>query len=206
MEFIAFDVETTGFLPGVDQIIEIAAVKFVNGKIHDSYSTLINPLAPIPAAATKVHGITDEMVKGKPIVEQALEGFTSFCGSSLMVAHNAPFDVEFIKANILKYETNSPKGIILDSCAMARKVIPGSPNYKLGTLVRFLNIPEDGAYHRAEADSRFCGQLFQIMLERIFKNGEPLVIENLVNLSGGQVLKFPQVQRQLRQLDLLSSL
>lgn len=206
MEFIAFDVETTGFLPGVDHIVEIAAVRFKDGKMANSYSTLINPRAPIPASATRIHGITDDMVRGMPFVEEAIEAFTEFCGNTLLVAHNAPFDVEFIKANILKFETNSPKGIILDSCAMARKVIPGSPNYKLGTLVKFLNIPEDGAYHRAEADSRFCGQLFQIMVDRVFKNGEPLVIENLINLSGGQNLKFPQVSRQLRQLDLLSSL
>lgn len=206
MRFIAFDIETTGFLPGADSIVEIAGVRFENGKPISAFATLIDPGLPIPPAATRVHGITDLMVKGKPKVEDALEGFAEFCSGDVLVAHNAPFDAEFIKTNILKFETSAPRGLILDTCSMARKVIPGSPNYKLGTLVQFLKIPQDGAFHRAEADSRFCGFLFQNMLERIFRNGEPVAIENLVNLSGPGALRFPQVTRQLRQLDLLADL
>src|SRR5256885_526678 len=90
----------------------------------------------------------------------------------VLVAHNAPFDVEFIKADIEKHELPAPKGLVLDSCAMARKVIQGAANYKLGTLVSHLRIPADGAYHRAQADARYCGQLFAMMLERIYKQGE----------------------------------
>lgn len=206
LTFVAFDIETTGFLPGVDQIVEIAGVRFSDGKLIESFSTLVNPGVPIPVTAQRVHGITDDMVKDQPHVEVALEKFAEFCRQDVMVAHNAPFDAEFIKANILKFETSSPKGLILDTCAIARKVIQGSPNYKLGTLVSFLNIPADGAFHRAEADSRFCGRLFQIMLERVFRAGDPVVIENLINLSGGTALRFPQVTRQLRQLDLLADL
>ncbi len=206
MRFVAFDIETTGFLPGADQIVEIAGVRFIDGKAVEIFSTLVDPKIPIPASAMRVHGITDAMVAGQPHVEDALEKFAEFCGSDVLVAHNAPFDAEFIKANILKFETSAPRGLILDSCSMARKVIPGSPNYKLGTLVQFLNIPGDDAFHRAEADSRFCGQLFQIMIERVFQDGDPIMIENLINLSAPGALQFPQVTRQLRQLDLLADL
>lgn len=206
MNFVAFDIETTGFMPGADQIVEIAGVRFVNGKPTEAYSSLVNPGMRIPPGAMRIHGITDEMVQGQPHIEEALEKFAEFCKQDVLVAHNAPFDAEFIKANINRFETPAPRGIILDSCAMARKVIAGAPNYKLGTLVSFLGIPKDGAFHRAEADARFCGTLFQMMLERIFRAGDPIVVENLINLSGGTVMKFPQVTRQLRQLDLLGEL
>jgi DNA polymerase III subunit epsilon len=206
MQFIAFDIETTGFLPRADQIVEIAAVRFADGKPAGSFCTLVNPKVLIPPGAMKVHGITDEMVKNSPLVEEALEGFAEFCGSDVLVAHNAPFDVEFIKADVEKFEARAPRGAILDTCAMARKVIQGCPNYKLGTLVSFLKIPVDGEFHRAEADARFCGQVFVHMLQRVFRQGEPAVLENLINLSGGQALKFPQIIKSPRQLDLFASI
>ncbi|MCC6278182.1 MAG: 3'-5' exonuclease [Oligoflexia bacterium] len=202
MRFVAFDIETTGFLPRVDHIVEIAAVRFEGSQILESFSTLIQPPIPIPPEATRVHGITNDMVRGKPTIDQALIQFSEFCGTDTLVAHNAPFDVEFIKADVEKHEVPAPAGLILDSCLMARKVIPGAPNYRLGTLVTFLQISANGNYHRAEADSRYCGQLFSQMLTRIFKAGAAPVIENLVNLSGGQVLRFPQVQRSHKQMDL----
>lgn len=203
MQYIAFDIETTGFLPRVDQIVEIGAVKFTDGKVSGIFSELIDPGMPMPAAASRVNGITDEMLAGKPKVEPILEKFAKFCGDDPMVAHNAPFDVEFIKADILKLECPAPKGIILDTCTMARKVIQGAPNYKLGTLVDFLKIPVEGEFHRAEADAQFCGQVFGLMLQRIFRAGEPVVLENLINLSGNP-LHFPQVKKQAKQLDLLA--
>ena len=206
MEFIAFDLETTGFMPRMSQIVEIAAVKFNNEKVVDQFSTLINPGQPIPPEATRVHGITDEMVARSPKIEEVLEGFATFCGEMVMVAHNAPFDTEFLKADIERFEAPAPRGLILDTCAMARKVVPGGPNYRLGTLVSHLGFAQDGAYHRAEADSRYCGLLFAHMLGRVFKSGEPVVIENLINLSGGQGVKFPQVKRNFKQLDLFAEL
>jgi DNA polymerase-3 subunit epsilon len=204
MQFVAFDIETTGFLPRVDQIVEIAGARFKDGKLIETFKSLVDPKVSIPANASRVHGITDAMVLGQPLVEEVLAKFAEFCKADVLVAHNAPFDTEFIKADVAKHETPAPTGIILDTCAMARKVIPGSANYKLGTLVAHLKIPSAGNFHRAEADSIFCGSLFAIMLERIFKSDSPVVIENLVNLSGGQVHKFPQISKSFRQLDFLS--
>lgn len=206
MQYIAFDIETTGFLPRVDQIVEIAAVKFINGKPVESFASLVNPKIAIPPGAGRIHGITDEMVKDAPIIDEVLARFAEFCGTTPMVAHNAPFDTEFIKADIEKFETAAPASIILDTCSMARKVIQGCANYKLGTLVAHLKIPVDGAFHRAEADARFCGNLFQIMIDRIYRAGEAPVIENLLNLSGTSTLKFPQVLKSFKQLDFLAQL
>ena len=97
MQFIAFDIETTGFLPKVDQIVEIAAVKFKGGEALESFSSLVNPKIAIPAGAAQIHGITDQMVANQPTIESVLEGFANFCGNDPLVAHNAPFDTEFIK-------------------------------------------------------------------------------------------------------------
>ena len=131
MEFIAFDLETTGFLPGVDQIVELGAVKFINGRIDSMFSTLVDAERPIPPGATKVNGITNDMIAGKPKILELLQPFADFCGDRIIVAHNATFDVQFMNSDIKKYESKAPTGVILDTLGMARKVLPGLPNYKL---------------------------------------------------------------------------
>ena len=92
MRFIAFDLETTGIVSGVDRVVEIRAVRFIDGHVEGVFSTLVDPLMPIPPGATKVNGITDEMVKGKPRIEELLEPFAEFCADDMLVAHNAEFD------------------------------------------------------------------------------------------------------------------
>lgn len=205
MDFIAFDTETTGFLPGVDQIIEIGAIRFTGGVPDSLFCTLIDPGRSIPAAASRVNGITDEMVQGQPKIESILEPFANFCGDLPLVAHNAPFDVQFVTSDIKKFESLAPRGIVLDTCAMARKVFPGLMNHKLGTLVQHLQIPSTG-FHRAQEDAGYCGQLFLKIIEKIAAHGEVPAIENLIALSNNQVLRFPQIVRQPKQLDLLGSL
>ncbi len=204
MRFVAFDLETTGFLPGIEQIVEIGAVRFVHGEIDAIFSTLVDPRKPIPAAASKVNGIFDEMVQGQPVIEDLLEPFADFCGEDIVVAHNAPFDVQFLTEDIKKFELRAPQGIVLDTCAMARKVFPGLPNHKLGTLVQHLAIPA-GQFHRAEQDATYCGQLFIAMIKKISSTGT-LPIENLIALTGKPELRFPKVSRQPKQLDLLGGL
>lgn len=203
MRFIAFDLETTGFLPGMDQITEIGAVRFENGQVDAVFSTLVNPRKPIPEIVTKITGITDEMVKDAPLIDSLLESFAEFCGNDIIVAHNAPFDVQFLTADIKKYESSAPKGVILDTCAMAKKVLPGLANYKLGTLVQHLQIPASN-FHRAEEDASYCAKLFLHMIQKISTGGMAPQIENLISLSSNQALQFPQIKRQPKQLDLLN--
>lgn len=201
MKFIAFDLETTGTVPGVDRIVEIGAVRFINGQPEAIFSTLIDPLKPIPPGASAVNGITDEMVKGKPLIESILPAFAEFCGNDILIAHNAPFDSQFLTADIKKLEVVAPTGTILDTLPIARKVFPGLPNYKLGTLVQHLKIPTTD-FHRAEEDATYCGHLFQNMLSRISIGGKAPALENLIALTGKPELKFPQIVRQPKQMDL----
>ena len=95
-DYVVFDLETTGLSPVSDGIIEISAVKVENGKVTDSFSTLVNPGRRIPAAATRVNGITDQMVKDAPGLKEALDQFLSFIGDQVLVGHNIhSFDMGF---------------------------------------------------------------------------------------------------------------
>ena len=96
-DYIVFDLETTGFRPGLDEIIEISAVKVENSEIVDTYSTLVKPSIRIPAAATRVNNITNDMVSDAPEIGEALEGFIDFVETGILVGHNIhSFDTNFI--------------------------------------------------------------------------------------------------------------
>lgn len=205
MRFIAFDLETTGTVPGVDQIVEIGAVLFVNGHVDAVFSTLIDPLRPIPPGASRVNGISDDMVRGKPTIDKILEPLSEFCGNYIMVAHNAPFDSQFLIADYKKIELPTPGGIILDTLPISRKVFPGLANYKLGTLVQHLKIPTS-QFHRAEEDATYCGHLFMELVKRISINGQPPAIANLIALTGKPELRFPVIEKKPKQMDLFGSL
>lgn len=203
IRFIAFDLETTGTVPGVDQIIEVGAVRFVNGQPDALYSTLVDPGIAIPKGASAVNGIFDEMVKGKPKIETLLESFSEFCADDPLVAHNANFDAQFLLSDYRKYEFATPRGVVLDTLPIARKVFPGLANYKLTSLIQHLKITM-GTAHRAEDDAAACGQLFLELTRRISVGGQPPALENLITLTGKPAFFFPVIERKPKQLDLLS--
>lgn len=202
MEFIAFDLETTGTVPGVDRIVEIGAVLFKNGQVDSIFSTLVDPLKSIPPGASAVNGISDTMVKGKPLIEDLLPSFAEFCGDAILVAHNAPFDSQFIRSDVVKFETIAPRGIIIDTLPISRKVFPGLANYKLGTVIQHLKISKDKEFHRAEQDAIYCGMVFLELIKRISVGGQLPKIENLVALTGKPENRFPQIIRQPKQMNL----
>jgi DNA polymerase III subunit epsilon len=205
MRFISFDLETTGFIAGVDRIIEVGAVRYVNGVVDAVYATLVDPQIEIPEAASRVNGISNDMVKGKPTVDLLLASFAEFCGDDILVAHNAGFDFQFLNSDVIKHETPAPRGVVLDTCTMARKILPGLPNYKLGTLVQHLQIPS-GQFHRAEEDANYCGQLFIKMIEKMSGGLVLPPIDNLISLSGKTPLRFAQITPKPKQMSLLDML
>ena len=205
MRFIAFDLETTGTVAGADQIVEIGAVRFINGQVEGIFSTLVDPRRPIPPGASAVNGISNDMVKGKPYIETLLESFTEFCGDDHLVAHNAPFDAQFLTADFKKFDLPTPQGLILDTLPIARKVFPGLANYKLGTLIQHLKIPSSN-FHRAEEDATYCGRLFLEMVKRVSVNGLPPAVENLVALTGKPAYRFPKIEKKMKQMDLFGNL
>ena len=199
MRFIAFDLETTGIVPGVDQIVEIGAVRFVNGIPDAVYATLVDPRTTMPAASTAVNKITDDMLVGKPHIETLLESFTQFCAGDPLVAYNAPFDTQFLARDYIKYEFETPRGIVLDALPVAKKVFPGLANYKLGTVLQYTKIAALD-FHRAEEDAASCGKLLIHMVKKIVANPLDLPVANLVAMSGKPEVRFPVVERQPKQL------
>ena len=200
MDFVAFDLETTGTMAGVNQIVEVGAIRYRDYQPEAVYSTLINPKCSIPEAAKAVNGISDDMLTGKPFIEDILKPFSDFCGNLPLVAHNAPFDTQFLKADIVKHERPGPRGLVFDTLPMARKIFPGLVNYKLGTLVQHLKISSN-KFHRAEEDASYCGQIFIEMVKRIFNPGEKVILENLVALTGRAEYRFPIVKRRQKQME-----
>lgn len=201
MDFIAFDLETTGIQPKTDAVVEIGAVRFRGASPVETFCTLINPGRPIPPEASAVNGITDEMVADKPGIETVLAGLAGFCGGLPLVAHNAPFDFKFLLAAVEKHRAKAPKGVVLDSCALSRIVFPGMFNYKLGTLVRHFGFP-NGTFHRAEEDSVYCGLLFARIIEALEKAGQPASVHALLALTKQPPMQFPQYEARPQQLGL----
>ena len=202
--FVAFDVETTGFLVGVDQITEIAAVRFQEGRPISAYATLINPKKNIPIKVRQITGITDEMVKNKPTIDQVLDEFAKFCDRDLLVAHNASFDFEFLTSDIKKFESKAPQGLIFDSCAMARNIFPGLLNYKLRTLVNYLNI-SSSEFHRAQEDACYCGHLMVHLHKKLLQGDLQFSLKKLIKINGSLPLKFVQIIKRPKQIEMFTS-
>ena len=201
VKFVAFDLETTGTKPAADMIVELGAVRFENLSAVKGFGSLIDPGIPIPMDASAVNGITDDMVRGKPRIADILGEFAEFCGDLPLVAHNAPFDFQFLLEDVKLHRAPAPKGAVIDTLPLARRIFPGLPNYRLGTLVRHFSFPS-GTFHRAEEDSAYCGLLFVKILEALRMRGESFTVDDLVKWTGKREMRFPQYKPQPDQLDL----
>ncbi|MBE5935983.1 MAG: PolC-type DNA polymerase III [Lachnospiraceae bacterium] len=171
--FVVFDIETTGFGPVKDQIIEIGAVKVTEGKIVDRFSTFVNPQVPIPFEITNLTGITDANVANAETIDVILPQFLEFCRDAVLVAHNASFDVGFIskKAEILGLETEFT---VIDTVALARVLLPHLNKFKLDIVAKDLGISLEN-HHRAVDDATATADIFIVFLGRLLEKG----IENL---------------------------
>lgn len=180
--FVAFDLETTGLTPVVDRIVEIGAVRFRAGDVLDTFQELVDPEIPISPAATATNGITDDMVKGQPTIEQVLPRFIDFLGEDIPIAHHAPFDVGFLSYDISRLNLTLADRPVLDTCTIPKRLFPHAHGYSLEHLIAFLNIPV-GTLHRALADAEACMALFNRCVAEM---GGPqrTTIEEILNLNG----------------------
>lgn len=163
--FIVFDLETTGFSAIKDKIIEIGAVKVVNGEIVDRFSTFVDPKRPIPFEITQLTSITDEMVIGHPDIETVLPQFLAFIGDGVLVAHNAGFDVGFIEQNCRR-QGIEPKFTYVDTVAMARVLLPTLSKYRLNVVAKALGISLLN-HHRAVDDAAATAEIFVKFVEML---------------------------------------
>ena len=156
--YVVFDIETTGFSPNVNKVIEIGAVKVVDGKITDRFSTFVNPQIPIPFHIENLTGISDDMVMDAPTMEVVLPDFLEFSRGCIMVAHNADFDMSFIKHSC-ELQGIAYDFTIADTVALARMLLPNLNRFKLDTVAKALNVPL-GNHHRAVDDAACTADIF----------------------------------------------
>ena len=153
--FIAFDTETSGAYPVGSEIIEFGAVKWKDGKEICNYQSLLKPRELLTAFNMSIHGITNEMVENAPKMPEKIREIYDLFAGAVPIAHHAPFDLGFVAVD---FETNSlilPDGPALCSSLLSRKLIHGTENHKLQTLVKHLKI-DGGSAHRALDDARSC--------------------------------------------------
>ena len=172
--FIAFDTETTGLDPASGRIVEIGAVKFDRCGVIARYNVLINPEMPMPEEAGKVNGITDAMLKDKPLIAAVFPDFFDFIGTGVLVAHNAPFDINYVNAELKRSGKPPLSNKVVDTRIFAKEVFPGLSSYALQDLAVQFGITALEA-HRAEDDARVCMELFEKILSRFLKNNPELV-------------------------------
>ncbi len=168
-EFVIFDIETTGLSPKTCGITQIGALKYKNGEIIDRFDTFVNPEMPIPANITELTGITDDMVKDAPSEREAVESFLAFSGDCVLVAHNANFDISFIRRVATDF------GIVfdnpyLDTVALSRYINSDIKKHTLDTLAKYYNLGEFD-HHKADADTEMLAKIFECMSRKLAVNG-----------------------------------
>ncbi len=192
-EFTAFDTETTGLDPETNRVVEIGAVRFDSRGVIARYNALINPEMPMPEAATAVNNITDEMLADKPIMADVLPDFLRFSRNSILIAHNAKFDLDHLNAELARLNKTGLTHTVIDTIAFARDVFPGLPSYALQNLAKQFAIPALQA-HRAEDDARVCMDFFNTALERFLARDTELVerMKNNINPDDYVLTKDPK--------------
>ena len=163
--YVVFDLETTGFSTAANKIIEIGAVKVLNGKITDKFSTFVNPEVPIPYKIEELTSINDNMVLDAPTIEEILPKFLEFSEGCVMVAHNASFDMGFIEANC-KRQGIEKEFTIVDTVALARVLMPQLNRFKLDTVAKALKVSLEN-HHRAVDDAGCTAEIFVKFIEML---------------------------------------
>ena len=190
-DYVVFDLETTGFSPETNRIIEIGAVKVHNGKIVDKFSTFVNPQVPIPFRIEQLTSINDSMVIDAPVIADILPEFMKFCEGCVMVAHNADFDMSFIKKNCQRLDIPC-KPTIVDTVALARVLLPNLNRFKLDTVAKALGVSLEN-HHRAVDDAGCTAEIFVKFIEMLRERGMSTLDEvNAMGTSSVQnVQKMP---------------
>ncbi|MEY8040781.1 DEDD exonuclease domain-containing protein [Saccharopolyspora cebuensis] len=190
--FVVVDLETTGADRTQDAVTEIGAVKVRGGAVLGEFATLVDPEHGIPPAVVSITGITEAMVRGAPRFDTVLPAFLEFCQGAVLVAHNAPFDLGFLRAGCEHQGLRWPAPAVVDTVRLARRVLTRdeTPNCKLGTLAQVLGA-RTTPVHRALDDARATVDVLHALLERV----GPLGVRTLEDL----LAHLPDVSPQQRR-------
>lgn len=187
-DFVVFDLETTGFYPSSCSIIEIGAVKLSGREIVGRFSTFVDPGVAIPDNITELTGINDAMVAGAPDEATAVADFLKFAKGCTMVAHNASFDMSFIRSVARRIGVDFDADSI-DTVALTRILMPELKNHKLDTVVKALNLGNFN-HHRADADAEILSSVFLKLVDMVAKKGDITSIPALNDVLGKADVKF----------------
>ncbi len=164
-DFVVFDIETTGFSPVNNRIIEIGAVKVCGGQVTERFSTFVNPQVPIPFEIEKLTGIRDDMVTDAPLIEEVLPRFLEFCRGAILVAHNAGFDMSFMLENARRQGLPMEHPYI-DTVGIARVLLPNQAKHTLDAVAKTLNISLEN-HHRAVDDAECTAWIFVKLIQML---------------------------------------
>jgi len=172
LEFAVIDLETTGWSPGIAAITEIAAVRVRGGRRQGEFASLVNPGIPVPPGIEDLTGISDWMLAAAPRLPAVLPGLLDFADSCVLVAHNAPFDVGFLRAACAECGLSWPRCTVLDTVMLARQLMDPDevPDCKLGTLAGFFRA-RTAPSHRALADARATADVLGWLIRRLTHHG-----------------------------------
>ena len=163
-EYCVLDLETTGISCQTEKITEVGIIKYKNGEVIDEFECFVNPEKPIPPRVVEITHITDDMVKDAETIDKIIPKIIDFIGDSVLVAHNADFDIGYLKYNFEKYGYKL-ENTYIDTLRLAKAIFPDLKKYKLGLIADSLNIQVDVA-HRALDDVKTLVAVFKIMIDK----------------------------------------
>lgn len=187
--FVAFDTETTGLSPYRERVIEIGAIKYQNGKVLETKEWLIKPDKPIHPRAQDVHNISMEMLKDSPTFSEMYPEFMAFIEGTVLLAHNARFDLDFMREEMLRNNLELPRNPVVDSLRLFRTWFPEAPSHSMERLTEFLGV-KGITYHRALADSAYIMDIMNVGME---KGKSDITLRGLYDDAGGYLRFEPTV-------------
>ena len=170
LEFVIFDTETTGLEPASAELTEIGGFKVVKNDISSIYSSLIKTEKPIPPEITKLTGIDDALVKDFPPAKEVLEKFLEFIGDSILIAHNADFDMSFLRHNVKKFLNKEINNDVVCTVKLSRFLLPTLTNHKLHTVGQHFGLKVENR-HRAIGDVELTFQIWKKFIPLLQEQG-----------------------------------
>jgi len=205
LPLVILDTETATF-DGPPHLLELGAIRVVDGEVTDQFLSLVCPEVPIQLEASQFHGITEEDVRGAPPLEEVLQRFTDWADDDWLCAHSAPFDARVLGYEYARTRLTPPPGPFVDTLSLAKRYLPEAPDHKLATLAEYLDL-DTGALHRALEDAVAAWQVLVACCDRYEQiHSSPPTFATLLEQSGthstieGAVPAQPRLNARTRAL------
>lgn len=197
LPLVILDTETATF-DGPPHLLEIGAIRVVDGNVIDQFLSFVCPQVPIQTQASEFHGITESDVRGAPLVHEVLQRFSEWVGDDWMCAHSAPFDARVLAYEYARTRLSPPSAPFIDTLSLAKRYLPEAPDHKLPTLAEHLDL-DVGTLHRALEDAVAAWQVLEVCKDRhLESHGTAATLETLLDASGAHTTIEDSVPDQPR--------